>query len=108
MIYTPDKWVLVRITNNSEVTYIVFAGWYGGYTSGDSWKMNSGIVKSEFDGEYYTFYGESSSIYKCHKDCYGMSRYMERVLELFTIQNTSEVFIEVAEKPGEVYGSKNT
>ena len=36
--YTPDKWVLVKISGNeSPPVYKVFACWAGGYLDGDSW-----------------------------------------------------------------------
>ena len=73
MKYTPDKWVILKITTPEEVLYKVFATWSGGYLHGDSWKVNSGITKYSFDGEYYTFEGYSGSTYVCHKDTYGLS-----------------------------------
>lgn len=63
--YLPDSWVILKI--NDEL-YKVLAGWSGGYLSGDSWKINSGIVKIEEHDEYYSIYGESGSIYECHKN----------------------------------------
>ena len=66
---TPDKWVILKI--NSEINK-VFASWGGGYLNGDYWRVNSGIVKVEEDENYYYFYGYSGSIYKCHKDAYGV------------------------------------
>ena len=66
---TPDKWVILKI--NNEINK-VFASWGGGYLSGDYWRVNSGIVKVEEDENYYYFYGYSGSIYKCHKNAYGV------------------------------------
>lgn len=65
---TPDNWVLLKITLETETYYKVLAGWSGGYLDGDSWRMNSGIAKVEEDEDYYSFIGESGSVYKCHKD----------------------------------------
>lgn len=72
-MYTPDKWVVLKIRNDSEILFKVLAGWSGGYTYGDSWRINSGIVKVVDDGDYVLFHGESGSVYKCHKDSYGLS-----------------------------------
>lgn len=69
--YQPHNWVILHI-NHTEELYKVLAGWSGGYLDGDSWRMSSGIVSVDFDGEYYSFYGDSGSVYKCHKDTYGL------------------------------------
>ena len=69
--YTPEEWILVRI-NAEKPFYKVFGAWKGSYLNGDAWQMNSGVVKVEEDETYYYFHGESTSIYKCHKDRYGI------------------------------------
>jgi hypothetical protein len=68
--YNPDVWVVVKVTPEDQpVVYRILAGWYGGFTQGDSWKINSGIV-SYFIGEnYIRFTGYSGSDYVCHKSC---------------------------------------
>ena len=66
-LYEPEEWVLVQV---DEDLVKVFGSWRGGYISGDSWRMNSGIEKVEKDGDYWLFIGYSGSIYKCHKDGY--------------------------------------
>jgi hypothetical protein len=62
-IYTPDNWVILHIKGPTE-HYRVLAGWSGGYLDGDSWKMNSGIVRVEKTEEGYDFIGSSGSVYK--------------------------------------------
>lgn len=79
MNYTPDRWVVVEVNNGKEVTNKVFAGWYGGYLDGDSWKLNSGNVKEEEFEDRWEFTGYSGSVYICRKDAYGMSGYMGQV-----------------------------
>ena len=78
--YNPDRWVVIKIGDSLKFHLRVFAVWYGGYTTGDSWKLNSGITKIEEDGDSYLFYGESGSVYKCHKSGYGTSAYGHSVL----------------------------
>jgi hypothetical protein len=80
--YTPDKWLIVKLTdtNKNESHYRVFACWYGGYLGSDSWKMNSGITKVTETGDYYEFEGSSGSVYSCRKGCYGASGYGSGVL----------------------------
>jgi len=81
--YTPDRWVVVKITTDKETLYKVFACWYGGYAGSDSWQMNSGIVKVELVDNYYEFYGYSGSVYHCHKNSYGTNGYGGSVLQNF-------------------------
>jgi hypothetical protein len=79
----PDKWVVVKIQNNDETYYKVFASWLGGYLNGDSWKINSGITKIEDDDDdNYYIIGYSGSEYQCNKKAYGTaSTYTQSVLE---------------------------
>lgn len=80
--YNPDRWVIIEIINKGEKLYKVFGGWYGGYTQGDSWRMNSGISKIEREGKnFFLFHGYSGSVYRCRVDCFGMSNYMGSVYE---------------------------
>jgi hypothetical protein len=79
--YTPDKWVVVKITSDKNPPiHKVFACWYGGWAGSDSWKLNSGITKATLEGFVYSFEGSSGSVYDCHKDCYGTNGYGSSVL----------------------------
>lgn len=73
MTYTPDNWVIVKITRPEGVLYKVLAGWSGGYLDGDSWRLNSGIVRAEVEDDYILFHGHSGSVYKCHKHAQRLS-----------------------------------
>ena len=77
--YTPDRWVVIKLTRGSEVIYKVLAGWYGGYLSGDSWQLNSGIVKVVDTGNTYEFHGYSGSVYTCYKGREGTSGIMRDI-----------------------------
>lgn len=115
--YTPDRWVIVKIQKEgSEAYYRVFAGWYGGYTHGDSWKLSSGIEKSVDCGDYYEFHNTSGSIYKCWKGekdgvrtgDLGMSGYMMSVFASYKEECEAEKmlfdvidYIPLLEKPNE-------
>lgn len=72
-MYYPDNWVIVKITRPEGVVHKVLAGWSGGYLDGDSWRMNSGIVRAEVKDDYIHFHGQSGSQYKCHKDTQRLS-----------------------------------
>jgi hypothetical protein len=89
MEYNPDKWVGVKITSaNTPPIYKIFACWYGGYLSGDSWKLNSGITKATLNDNRYYFEGASGSVYVCNNDSYGTSGYGHGVL--FNLIETSD------------------
>ena len=81
--YTPDRWLVVKITTDKEPLYKVFACWHGGYLGSDSWQFNSGIVKVELVDDYYEFHGTSGSVYRCHKNCHGTNGYGGSVLANF-------------------------
>lgn len=72
--YLPDTWVVLRFDiPEIERHYRVLAGWSGGYTQGDSWRMNSGITKIEAMGDgWLLIHGETGSIYQCHEKSYGL------------------------------------
>ena len=72
--YNPDNWVVLKVKEGKGTFpfYKVLAGWSGGYLSSDSWRINSGVTEVKEDGDYYEFYGESGSCYRCHKECYGL------------------------------------
>lgn len=78
--YTPDRWVVLEIITPKETIRKVFAGWYGGYTGSDSWKLNSGITDIREQDNLFEFEGYSGSTYFCHRNSYGMSGYMHSVL----------------------------
>ena len=73
--YFPDSWVVLKIKQGKLDSgfYRVLGGWSGGYTTGDSWRMNSGISKVTEDGDNYKFWGHSGSCYVCHKDSYRLT-----------------------------------
>lgn len=79
--YRPDKFVVLRIEYPEETLYKVFGTWSGGYTTGDSWRMNSGISKVEVKGVEILFHGYSGSVYHCHEDSYGTSAWTHGVLQ---------------------------
>lgn len=95
--YNPDKWVMLKFTTPKYVVYKVLASWYGGFATGDSWKLNSGVTKVEKDGDLYRFHGSSGSVYQVHKDTYGMSGYTMGVLAGFQkdVDETEDVTLEL-------------
>jgi hypothetical protein len=85
--YTPDRWVLVELkTADGERIHKVLASWYGGFASGDSWKLSSGTDKIIDHGDHYELPQCSGSTYILHKGAYGMSGYTSSVLAGFEKQ----------------------
>lgn len=71
--YTPDNWVVLKFDiEGDDPHYRVLAGWSGGYTTGDSWQMNSGITMVFDREDKIDFYGNSGSCYTCYKNSYGL------------------------------------
>jgi hypothetical protein len=69
--YYPGNWVIIKLKGD-DPHYRILAGWSGGYATGDSWRMNSGITEvNETDDNYY-FKGSSGSEYRCGKQSYGL------------------------------------
>jgi hypothetical protein len=84
--YIPDRWVVLQFDNKGDIIRKVFAGWYGGYLEGDSWKLSSGITETrEFD-DRYEFDNISGSLYICYKHSYGMSGYQTNIFSSFERQ----------------------
>jgi hypothetical protein len=94
--YTPDRWVVIKIIRTEDIVYKVFACWYGGYTGGDSWKVNSGITGVVEEDGCYIFSGSSGSTYTCHRERYGTNLYGQGVLSNIIEQASSHgVTIEI-------------
>lgn len=79
-MYTPDKWVIMRITSKEHPQIDKILGsWYGGFAGSDEWRFSSGITKIEEEEKYYIIHNYSGSQYFCRKGCEGMSAYTEIV-----------------------------
>lgn len=95
--YNPDRWVMLKIISEGQTTYKILAGWSGGYTQGQSWKLNSGCTEVKEDGDYLMFSGYSGSVYRCHKDSYGMNMISSQIYNSLSedVQRSDGVSIEV-------------
>ena len=100
-MYTPDRWIILEINNDGIRHQRVFAGWCGGYGTGDSWRMNSGITEVIDLGDSFEFKGESGSSYICHKGNYGMSAYMNSILDSYLVQCNEKIKITIVEGYGD-------
>lgn len=82
--YTPNYWKVLKITSTEgKVLYKVFATWVGGYTYGDTWKMNSGIEKVVVNEDHIIFEGYSGSQYDVlnKEESYRTTMFTQSVLE---------------------------
>lgn len=68
-MYTPDNWVVIKF-DEPNLHYRLLTGTSGGYLTGNSWRMNSGIVKVEKVENGYHFIGTSGSVYHCRDNAY--------------------------------------
>lgn len=83
-VYTPDCWELVKITNDAgESHYRVIAGWFGGYTGSDSWKLSSGILSATLKDDVYVFPQFSGSTYVGHKSIRRLNSMTARILQSY-------------------------
>lgn len=73
VMYTPDKWIVLEVVGTYEPLHKVFGTWSGGYLSGDSWRLNSGIESCELKNGRLHFHGSSGSIYSCHPEMFGIA-----------------------------------
>lgn len=107
MKYYPDRWVILKITpndTNKKPFHRVLAGWYGGFTQGEQWKINSGITKIEkLEDETYDVHGYSGSIYNLRASGEGMTIYMVNVIDQY-LENQSLVKIEIVPFDPEIKG----
>jgi hypothetical protein len=88
--YKPNNWVVLKIMQpDQDILYKVLAGWSGGYLAGASWRLNSGITKVVYQGDYVEFYGSSGSVYSCP-----LSQYMIRM-------NTAGIWMQIKKKFGD-------
>jgi hypothetical protein len=66
--YTPDVWKVIEVTNEGHPARVsVLGGWYGGWAGSNSWKLSSGIMAWDDQGDYYEAKNASGSVYRCYK-----------------------------------------
>lgn len=81
-MYTADKYEILKITpDGDDPHYRLFTSTSGGYTTGDSWRMNSGItsITEDPDGMLHV-HGNSGSEYVVHKDSQGVTGYTASIV----------------------------
>tara|TARA_R100000951_G_scaffold7705_1_gene7189 strand:- start:5575 stop:5907 length:333 start_codon:yes stop_codon:yes gene_type:complete len=98
--HSPDKWVIVEMDNKGEKVQKILGGWSGGYLDGDSWKLSSGTLETEEEGDYFLFHQHSGSTYKCHKRMQGLTALTGSMLSgwLEQIKDMEGVTMKIVEK----------
>lgn len=93
--YHPDRWVVIEVTSGDLVYRKVFSGNYGGYLGSDTWKLSSAIESVKEDENGYEFLCQSGSTYKCHKQAFGMSAYMNSIYSSWAKALGDDAIVEV-------------
>ena len=101
-IYNPDAWEVLELTTDEGTVRKVFAGWYGGYTGSDSWKLSSMVNKVTETETHYEFLCESGSTYKCNKQSQRMSGYMMSIYSYWIQEAEKEGTLKVAVVEGKL------
>lgn len=82
-----DNWVVLKIqpeaSGDQEVFYKLLQGWSGGYLTGDSWQMNSGIERVVKTDGVYEVFGYSGSVYKVPEGSYGVRLNISGVIDYY-------------------------
>lgn len=97
MFYEPDKWVIVRCTNGSDVVDKVLGSWFGSFTDGESWRLSSGIVDIQEFPDRYEIENYSGSVYNCPKGAEGMTDYAAQTLKSFQSKLPEGSTMEIVE-----------
>lgn len=101
-IYTPDKWCLVSVPFPEGDEVKILAGWSGSYRDSATWRLSSGIISVELDGEYWVLGNHSGSAYRCHKQGEGLTTLTHVVLEdLVELHKATRIEDTVGEILGE-------
>ena len=98
MDYTPDRWIVIKVNSPTDSVEKVLAGWYGGFTEGDFWKLNSGNEEVIDKGDHYVFKGYSGSEYICYKNRYGLTGLTSSILEHFKKTAPEGCTLEIVKK----------
>lgn len=86
--YCPDRWDFVGIFHQDKLKVVKVIGeWHGSFTSGTSWRMNSGIKSVEKSEQYtdetpvWDVIGFSGSVYRVADVNLGVGSYPRSIVE---------------------------
>ena len=98
-LYEPDGYSFIRIETGDPgfpIMYKVVGSWSGGYTTGDSWRVNSGILtisKGDDEGNW-EIHGLSGSTYIIHEKGRGLSGYAQGILNAALSKEVTQVTLD--------------
>jgi hypothetical protein len=93
-MYHPDGYQFIKIDNNGECFYKLFASFSGNFSTGDSWKLNSGCTKVEDNGDgTYSVHGHTGSVYVIPKEGGVITSYNASALQRILNNSTPSVTI---------------
>lgn len=78
-IQNPDKWIIIGKEGCKD--FKVLAGWVGGYTAANIWRLSSGVTNVESKDDFYMIHNVSGSVYKCAKRAEGFTSLTGSVFE---------------------------
>lgn len=91
-IYMPDLWVLLHIVSEDIDCFKVLGSWFGGFISGDAWRLSSGVDSITEESDAFHIKNISGSTYVCPKDWYGMNTFTSTILEGWRQKNANATF----------------
>lgn len=97
--YKPDLWLLLKITGpNSEPIFKILGSWYGGFGGSNSWRLSSGCLTPEIDGDSIVWPQSSGSTYEVSLKNIGASSYTQNVLASYIDEaEKANISLEVVE-----------
>ena len=90
-LYQWETYRVLKITDEDETYFKVFAANSGGYASGDHWRINSCVTKVVYDDRQIAFFGGSGSVYVCPIGQFRMSMYNQLNLQDYISQGAELV-----------------
>lgn len=94
-LQVPDRWVILKITNQSQEFKSILAGWHGGYLGSDEWRRSSPIANLEEDEEEYTATTESGTVYRLKKGCEGFNSIMTQIYDRMLSMTDETIKLEI-------------
>ena len=79
----PDYWTLLSMGGY----YKVLSSFYGGYLSGESWRMSSAVTDIKLKGDTFLITTQSGNVYHCRKDSKGMNSMATGIYEALRKDN---------------------
>lgn len=71
--YFPDSWVLIKVTDEENVSHRVLAGFIEKPRHSDDWRISKAITNVSMDDGTYSFVCSSGSTYYCRSFQYNLN-----------------------------------